>query len=49
MGINNILTANGLFFKGMSLIEAYPQWADLATMINLFSNAAFTFTSVNWF
>ncbi|WP_278627160.1 sucrose-specific PTS transporter subunit IIBC [Thomasclavelia cocleata] len=46
MGINNILTANGLFFKGMSLIEAYPQWADLATMINLFSNAAFTFLPV---
>lgn len=46
MGINNILTANGLFFKGMSLIEVYPQWADLATMINLFSNAAFTFLPV---
>lgn len=46
MGINNILTANGLFFKGMSLIEAYPQWADLASMINLFSNAAFTFLPV---
>lgn len=46
MGINNILTANGLFFKGMSLIQAYPQWADLASMINLFSNAAFTFLPV---
>lgn len=46
MGLNNILTANGLFFKGMSLIEAYPQWADLASMINLFSNAAFTFLPV---
>lgn len=43
MGINNILT---LFFAGKSLIEAYPQWADLATMINLFSNAAFTFLPV---
>ncbi|MFQ8705965.1 MAG: sucrose-specific PTS transporter subunit IIBC [Thomasclavelia sp.] len=46
MGLNNILTANGLFFEGMSLIEAYPQWADLASMINLFSNAAFTFLPV---
>lgn len=46
MGINNILTAKGLFFAGKSLIEAYPQWADLATMINLFSNAAFTFLPV---
>lgn len=46
MGINNILTASGLFFDGKSLIEAYPQWADLASMINLFSNAAFTFLPV---
>lgn len=46
MGINNILTAKGLFFAGMSLIEAYPQFADLAAMINLFSNAAFTFLPV---
>lgn len=46
MGINNILTAQGLFFTGKSLIEAYPQWADLAAMINLFSNAAFTFLPV---
>lgn len=46
MGINNILTAEGLFFAGKSLIEAYPQWADLAAMINIFSNAAFTFLPV---
>lgn len=46
MGINNILTAQGLFFAGKSLIEAYPQFADLAAMINLFSNAAFTFLPV---
>lgn len=46
MGINNILTANGLFFAGKSLIDAYPQFADLAAMINLFSNAAFTFLPV---
>lgn len=46
MGINNILTAQGLFFSGKSLIEVYSQWADLAAMINLFSNAAFTFLPV---
>lgn len=46
MGINNILTAKGLFFAGQSLIEAYPQFSDLASMINLFSNAAFTFLPV---
>lgn len=46
MGINNILTAQGLFFADKSLIEAYPQWADLASIINIFSNAAFTFLPV---
>lgn len=46
MGLNNVLTAQGLFFEGKSLIEAYPQWADVASMINTFSNAAFTFLPV---
>ena len=40
------LTAQGLFIEGKSLVEAYPQTADLAEMINLFSNAAFTFLPV---
>ncbi|MEG0366107.1 MAG: glucose PTS transporter subunit EIIB, partial [Coprobacillus sp.] len=46
MGINNILTAQGLFFAQKSLIEAYPQWQDFAAILNLFSNAAFTFLPV---
>ncbi len=46
MGLNNVLTAQGLFIEGKSLIEAYPQMADLAEMINLSSNAAFTFLPV---
>ncbi len=46
MGINNLFTAKGLFVAGMTLIEAYPQFADIASMINLFSNAAFTFLPV---
>ena len=46
MGLNNVLTAQGLFIEGKSLIEAYPPMADLAEMINLFSNAAFTFLPV---
>lgn len=46
MGLNNVLTAQGLFIEGKSLIEAYPQTADIADMINLFSNAAFTFLPV---
>lgn len=44
MGLNNILTAN--FFDGQSLIAMYPQFADLASMINLFANAPFTFLPV---
>ena len=46
MGLNNVLTAQGLFIEGKSIIEAYPQFADLADMINVFSNAAFTFLPV---
>src|SRR5699024_3214868 len=41
MGINNILTSD--LFGGQSLIEAYPQWAGLATAVNLFASAPFTF------
>lgn len=46
MGLNNVLTAQGLFIEGKSIIEAYPQIADLADMINVFSNAAFTFLPI---
>ena len=46
MGINNILTAEGMFFSGKSLIDAYPQIKDIADMINLASNAGFTFLPV---
>lgn len=46
MGINNVLTAQGLFFANKSLIEAYPMWKDFATIINLFSNTAFTFLPI---
>ena len=46
MGINNILTSSGLFIEGMSLIEAYPQIADLASLINTFANTSFVFLPV---
>ena len=46
MGLNNLLTAEGLFVSGKTLIEAYPQFADLADMINIFANAAFVFLPV---
>jgi len=46
MGLNNVLTAKGLFISGMSLVEAYPQFNEIAEMINLFSNAAFVFLPV---
>lgn len=45
MGINNVLTAKGLFFEG-SLIEAMPQFAGLAAFINMCASAPFTFLPV---
>ncbi|WP_346726490.1 PTS transporter subunit EIIC [Streptococcus hyovaginalis] len=46
MGLNNILTAKGLFISGKTLVEVYPQFADVAGMINLFANAAFVFLPI---
>ncbi|MDN5390143.1 PTS system trehalose-specific EIIBC component [Bacillus sp. LB7] len=43
MGINNILTAQDIFFSGKSIVEVYPQWADLANMIKLIAGTAFAF------
>lgn len=42
MGINNILTAPGLFYENQSIIEMHQQFAGLAEMINIFANAPFT-------
>ena len=44
MGLNNILTAG--MFDGKSVIELYPQWKGLATAINMFASAPFTFLPV---
>ncbi len=44
MGINNILTSG--LIDGKSIIELYPQWKGLATAINTFANAPFTFLPV---
>jgi sucrose PTS system EIIBCA or EIIBC component len=46
MGINNLLTAKDFFIAGKSLIEAYPNIADLAGLINTFANAAFVFLPI---
>ena len=46
MGINNILTSQGLFIEGKSIIEAYPQFKDLAEMINTFANTGFAFLPI---
>lgn len=43
MGINNVLTGQGIFFDKKSLVEVYPQWKDFAGIINLIANTAFTF------
>lgn len=44
MGLNNILTSD--FIHGQSIIELYPQWSGLASAINTFANAPFTFLPV---
>ena len=46
MGLNNVLTAQNLIVEGQSLIEAYPQWAGMADMINTFANAPFVFLPI---
>lgn len=46
MGLNNVLTASGLFFPNQSLIEAMPQFAGLASFINMCASAPFTFLPV---
>ncbi|WP_223067593.1 PTS system trehalose-specific EIIBC component [Paenibacillus caui] len=43
LGINNMLTDPGIFFKGQSLVDVYPAWTDFASIINLIANTAFTF------
>ncbi|WP_251517608.1 MULTISPECIES: sucrose-specific PTS transporter subunit IIBC [Staphylococcus] len=42
MGINNILTAPGIFYDKQSLIQVHDQFKGLAEMINIFANAPFT-------
>ncbi|WP_017727594.1 PTS system trehalose-specific EIIBC component [Halalkalibacterium ligniniphilum] len=43
MGINNILTAPDIFFSGASVVDRFPKWADVASIINLIANTAFVF------
>lgn len=44
MGLNNLLTSP--LIDGQSLIALYPQWQGLASAINTFANAPFTFLPV---
>lgn len=46
MGLNNVLTASDLFIEGKSLVDANPEMADLAALINTFANAAFVFLPI---
>ncbi|MBH0230430.1 PTS system trehalose-specific EIIBC component [Halobacillus yeomjeoni] len=43
LGINNILTAPGIFWDEKSIIDVYPQWSDIANMIIIIANTAFVF------
>lgn len=46
MGINNVFTAKDLFEEGKTLLDLYPQYKDLADLINTFANAPFVFLPV---
>lgn len=46
MGINNLLTAKGMFYAGKTVVDVYPGFADLASMINTFANTAFVFLPI---
>ena len=46
MGINNLLTSQGLFYPGMSVIQANPGLSDIASFINMCANAPFVFLPV---
>lgn len=46
LGINNVLTAKGLFVASKTLVDLYPEFTDIANMINLFANAAFVFLPI---
>lgn len=46
MGINNVLTASGLFYEGQSLIDVHTGLKDLAAMINTFASAAYAFLPI---
>lgn len=46
MGLNNVLTAQGLFFAGKSLIDEMPAFAGLASFINTCASAPFAFLPV---
>lgn len=46
MGLNNVLTAQGLFVSGKSLIDLVPSMVGMATFINMCAAAPFTFLPV---
>lgn len=45
MGLNNILTAKGLFFEG-SIVDEFPNVTDFASMVNTFASAAYAFLPI---
>lgn len=45
LGVNNLLTGPDIFMK-QPVIEAYPQWAGVADMINIIAGTAFAFLPV---
>lgn len=46
LGINNILTAQGIFYQDESLVQHFPAITGLADMVNTFSSAAYIFLPI---
>ncbi|WCK55252.1 PTS system trehalose-specific EIIBC component [Aneurinibacillus sp. Ricciae_BoGa-3] len=43
MGINNVLTGKDIFYAGKAFVDVHASWKDVADIINLIANTAFTF------
>ncbi|MFC7394509.1 PTS system trehalose-specific EIIBC component [Scopulibacillus cellulosilyticus] len=43
LGLNNLLTGQGIFYHHKSFIDVHKEWKGLADIINLIANTSFTF------
>ncbi|MBM7644960.1 PTS system trehalose-specific IIC component [Scopulibacillus daqui] len=46
LGLNNLLTGQGIFYDNKAFIDVHKEWKDLADIVNLIANTSFTFLPV---